>query len=93
MLTIALCFVIIVCMRVRGRQMTRISLMILAQAVEDVLRFELGLPLEGVKSKEEDDMYEEAKLYIMRYPSLVERYRKLNGKKKEWLQEVESARE
>jgi len=29
----------------------------------------------------------------MRYPSLVERYRKLNGKKKEWLQEVESARE
>jgi hypothetical protein len=73
--------------------MTRISLMILAQAVEDVLRFELGLPLEGVKSKEEDDMYEEAKLYIMRYPSLVKRYSKLTGRKKEWLQEVENARE
>lgn len=73
--------------------MTRISLMILAQAVEDVLRFELGLPLEGVTAKEEDDMYEEAKLYIMRYPSLVKRYRKLNNKKKEWLQEVENARE
>lgn len=73
--------------------MTRISLMILAQAVEDVLRFELGLPLEGVTTKEEDDMYEEAKLYIMRYPSLVKRYQKLTGKKKEWLQEVENARE
>lgn len=77
----------------RGRQMTRISLMILAQAVEDVLRFELGLPLEGVSRKEEDDLYEEAKLYIMRYPSLVQRYKKLNGRKKQWLQEVEEARE
>lgn len=73
--------------------MTRISLMILAQAVEDVLRFELGLPLEGVSSKEEDALYEEAKIYIMRYPSLLKRYRKLQNKKKEWLQEVEDARE
>lgn len=80
-------------MRVRGRQMTRISLMILAQAVEDVLRFELGLPLEGLNDSEQDDVYEDAKVYIMRYPRLVERYRKLHGKKKEWLQEVENARE
>ena len=77
----------------RGRQMTRISLMILAQAVEDVLRFELGLPLEGLDDNEQDDVYEDAKVYIMRYPRLVERYRKLHNKKKEWLEEVKDARE
>jgi hypothetical protein len=65
--------------------------MILAQAVEDVLRFELGLPLEGVSKEEQDELYEEALEFIMRYPRLVERYKKLN--KEEWLKEVENARE
>jgi hypothetical protein len=78
-------------MRIRGKQLTRISLMILAQAVEDVLRFELGLPLEGVSKEEQDELYEEALEFIMRYPRLVERYKKLN--KEEWLKEVENARE
>lgn len=77
----------------RGRQHTRISLMILAQAVEDVLRFELGLPLEGLDDNEQDEVYEEARVYIMRYPRLVERYRKLHNKKKQWLEEVRDARE
>lgn len=77
----------------RGKQYTRISLMILAQAVEDVLRFELGLPLEGIDDGQEDDVYEEARVYIMRYPRLVERYQRLHNKKKEWLEEVLDARE
>lgn len=76
----------------RGRH-TRISLMILAQAVEDVLRFELGLPLEGVSKAEQEELYEEALEYIMKYPRLVSRYKKLNKKKREWLREVEDARE
>lgn len=76
----------------RGRH-TRISLMILAQAVEDVLRFELGLPLEGVSKSEQEELYEEALEYIMKYPRLVSRYKKLIKKKREWLREVEDARE
>lgn len=67
--------------------------MILAQAVEDVLRFELGLPLEGIDETELDDAYEEARVYIMRYPRLVARYRKLKNKKRQWLEEVQDARE
>lgn len=76
----------------RGRH-TRISLMILAQAVEDVLRFELGLPLEGVSEAEHEELYEEALTYIMKYPRLVSRYKKLRKQKREWLQEVANARE
>lgn len=79
-------------MESRGR-FTRLSLMILAQAVEDVLRFELGLPLEGIDDGQEEEAYAEARMYIMRYPRLIERYRRLSGQKLEWLQEVENARE
>jgi len=67
--------------------------MILAQAVEDVLRFELGLPLEGIEPEEVEEAYAEARMYIMRYPRLVDRYKRLHGKKQQWLQEVENARE
>lgn len=76
----------------RGR-LTRLSLMILAQAVEDVLRFELGLPLEGIDPEEVEEAYAEARMYIMRYPRLIDRYKKLRRHKREWLQEVENARE
>lgn len=76
----------------RGRQRKHIlDLLILAQAVEDVLRFELGLPLEGVAKKKRDESYEDALLYIMKFPKLRERYRRIN--KKLWLKEVEEARE
>lgn len=67
--------------------------MILAQAVEDVLRFELGLPLEGIDPEEVEEVYSEAHMYIMRYPRLISRYKKLEQSKREWLQEVENARE
>lgn len=76
----------------KGR-LTRLSLMILAQAVEDVLRFELGLPLEGIEPDEIEEAYAEARMYIMRYPRLVDRYKKLQRQKREWLEEVEHARE
>lgn len=78
-------------MRGRGRRKHHIlDLMVLAQAVEDVLRFELGLPLEGVAKKKLDESYEDALVYIMKFPKLRERYKKLN--KKKWLEDVEDAR-
>lgn len=79
-------------MRGRGRQKHHIlDLLVLAQAVEDVLRFELGLPLEGVGKKKLDESYEDALLYIMRFPKLRDRYKKIN--KRTWLREVEAALE
>lgn len=82
---------IIVNMSGRGRQKHILDLLVLAQAVEDVLRFELGLPLEGVAKKKRDESYEDALIYIMKFPKLRERYKKLN--KKRWLREVQDARE
>lgn len=75
----------------RGRPKHILDLLVLAQAVEDVLRFELGLPLEGVARKKRNQSYEEALVFVMKYPSLRERYKKIN--KRLWLREVEHARE
>lgn len=75
----------------RGRPKHILDLLVLAQAVEDVLRFELGLPLEGVTRKKRNQSYEDALVYIMKYPSLRERYKRLN--KRRWLREVEHARQ
>lgn len=75
----------------RGRPKHILDLLVLAQAVEDVLRFELGLPLEGVTRKKRNQSYEDALLYIMKYPTLRDRYGRLN--KRKWLREVEDARE
>lgn len=75
----------------RGRPKHILDLLVLAQAVEDVLRFELGLPLEGVARKKRGESYEDALMFIMKYPSLHERYKRIN--KRRWLREVEHARE
>ncbi len=82
---------IIVNMGGRGRQKHILDLLILAQAVEDVLRFELGLPLEGVAKKKRDESYEDALVYIMKFPKLRERYSRLN--KQKWLREVQDAKQ
>jgi len=75
----------------RGRPKHILDLLVLAQAVEDVLRFELGLPLEGVAKKKRDESYEDALVYIMKFPKLRERYKKLN--KRRWLKDVQHARQ
>lgn len=68
----------------------RLPLEILAQAIEDVLRYELGLPLIAIDKQEEaESHYEEALEVIYRYPTLV---RKLRRNKRKWLKEVEDAR-
>jgi hypothetical protein len=67
----------------------KLELLILAQAVEDVLRFELGLPLVG-HSDIEEDVYMDALAFMSKYPTLMRKY--YRGNKNLWLQEVEDAR-
>lgn len=82
-------------MRGGGRQTKSdlLDLLVVAQAVVDVLRFELGLPLEGVSKNKRDDVYEEALIFLMRNPKLEKRYRQLVNKKMRWLQEIENAKQ
>lgn len=68
-----------------------LQLHVIAQAIEDVLRYELGLPLEGALSDEAIQIYYEALEYLKQYPILKNRYKKRN--KLNWLREVEDARE
>jgi hypothetical protein len=67
----------------------RLMLLILAQAIEDVLRYELGLPLVGADVNEEEFLYYDALRFISRYPTLM---RKLEADKFKWLQEVQDAK-
>ena len=64
----------------------RLQLYILAQAVEDVLRFELEDFCEDL----EEDEYLDALTYILRYPKL--RQRLASHDKRSWLGEIEDAR-
>ena len=82
-------------MRGGGRQTQSdlLNLLVIAQAVVDVLRYELGLPLEGVARKQRDTAYEDALIFLMRNPKLRTRYKKLMGKKRGWLKEIEDARQ
>lgn len=68
-----------------------VQLHVIAQAIEDVLRYELGLPLEGALSEEATLIYHEALDYLKQYPKFRRRYNKRN--KLNWLREVEYARE
>jgi len=82
-------------MRGGGRQTKSdlLDLLVVAQAVVDVLRFELGLPLEGVTKKNRDEVYEEALIFLMRNPKLERRYKQLMNKKLKWLKEIEDAKQ
>jgi len=75
----------------RGGRPDIVQLHVIAQAIEDVLRYELGLPLEGALTDESIQIYYDALEYLKQYPAFKKRYRKLN--KLNWLREVESARE
>ena len=64
----------------------------LAQSIEDVLRYELGMPLIGVTDPEErEEAYEDALCYISRFPSLRSRFTRVSHKR-QWLKELEDAR-
>lgn len=76
--------------RVGGR-LDIVQLHVIAQAIEDVLRYELGLPLEGALTAEASEIYQEALEYLRQYPKFNKRYKKIN--KLNWLREVEYARE
>ncbi len=69
-----------------------ITTLILAQAIEDILRFELGLPLVGTQAEEAEDAYYEALSFVARYPKLLSKVRTNSRYKKQWLKEVEDAR-
>lgn len=72
----------------------RLELEILAQALEDVLRFELGLPLTGCEPSQEEYWYEDALTYLSRHPRASERLKFLETlNKTELLREVERVRE
>ncbi len=69
----------------------RLQLQVLLQALEDILSYELGLPLAGVSSrKEAEEHYEEALIHIAQYPRLVKRWK--NSDKKQWLKELANVR-
>lgn len=74
-----------------GGRLDIVQLHVIAQAIEDVLRYELGLPLEGALSDEATTIYHEALDYLRQYPKFKRRYKKIN--KLNWLREVEYARE
>ncbi|NBU33847.1 hypothetical protein EBZ38_03380 [bacterium] len=82
-------------MRGGGRQTKGdlLDLLVVAQAVVDVLRFELGLPLEGVSKPKREKAYEDALIFLMRNPKLQRRYNQLLDKKMKWLKEIEDARQ
>lgn len=68
-----------------------VQLHVMAQAIEDVLRYELGLPLEGAVGSEAAQIYYDSLEYLRQFPQLRKRYKKIN--KLNWLREVECARE
>lgn len=72
--------------------MSRIDLNMLAQSIEDILRYELGMPLTGIANSEErEEAYEDALCYISQFPSLRTRFTHVNHKE-QWLKELEDAR-
>ena len=68
-----------------------VQLHVMAQAIEDVLRYELGLPLEGVAYEDSTKTYYEALEFLRQFPKFKQRHKKIN--KLNWLREVEYARE
>ena len=73
---------------IEGKDM-RLMLLICAQAIEDVLRYELGLPLIGVEVSDEEEAYLDALQFISRYPTLMA---KMKADKMKWLREVQDAK-
>jgi len=69
--------------------MRRLQLLILAQALEDILLYELGLPLVG-SPRNVEEAYENALAYIGAYPTLINRWKSRD--KRTWLNEVRDAR-
>ena len=69
-----------------------VELHIVGQALEDVLRYELGLPLEGIAFSERPLIYGETLYFLQQeYPTVYQRLQKIPSKLA-WLRELEYAR-
>lgn len=74
----------------------KLQLHILAQALEDVLRYELGLPLVGAsaRGRHRELIYWEALDFLSQYQGLMLRWtRTTEPGRQRWLKEIENARE
>jgi hypothetical protein len=69
-------------------QTKALQLQVLRQALEDILTYELGLPLVG-EDDDPEELYEDALVYIAQFPQLVDRWRSLD--KRQWLEELQDA--
>jgi hypothetical protein len=67
-------------------------LLVLAQAVEDVLLLDLGGVLSD-NEQEDEELYEEALLFISRYDRIRKRLRKKDAFKRRWLIQIREAKE
>src|SRR5688572_20529893 len=64
-----------------------LQLHVLLQALQDILSYELGLPLDGLEPGEDpEDIYFDSIALIARYPKLLSRWKTKN--KLEWLKEL-----
>lgn len=69
-----------------------LQLQMLLQALQDILSFELGLPLDGLNQGDSpDDIYDESLVLISRYPRLLKRWR--TEDKQKWLTEITNVRQ
>lgn len=69
--------------------MGQVQLHILAQVIEDVLCYELGLPLVGLDGADPDEVYFDALEFLSRYPYLIRKWQ--TADKRRWLREVRNA--
>lgn len=82
------------------RSLDIIELHVVGQALEDILKYELGLPLEGLSRLEQPYVYYETLFFLEKeYPVVYKRLLKLKGLhdrregKLAWLREIEYARQ
>ena len=71
----------------------RLQTLILAQAIEDILRFELGLPLIGVEPSSYEEAYQDALVFVARYPTLLKKVKSSVVYKRKWLARVDDAKQ
>ena len=70
-----------------------VELQVVGQALEDILRYELNLPLEGIARSEGPHLYCETLYFLQKeYPAVYQRLQKIPSKLA-WLRELEHARQ
>lgn len=62
-------------------------LLIIAQALEDVLNYELGQRLTAARPELEPELYEDALLFVLKHPALRDRLKRAD--KRAWLKAIQ----